>query len=274
MSLLVGASGFSFASWRPGFYPAGRARRTSCAYYAGVLRDGRGQLELLPPARPPRRSSAGRPPCPTAFASRSRCRARSRSSGASTTCPPSASACARWAIASGRCSCAPPTTASATTTSCARCSTASTTTCGAAFDLRDPSWDGVEALLEGRDAVRVNQLDAPAPFRYLRLREPPYDDAALAAWARAAAPAARRRPRGALLLHARGRADGAGLCAAVAGAGRGLTAQRACPGLWRRRRPCVDREVRRRRTSSPTSVRATRRCEAATARRPVLTASR
>ena len=50
-----------------------------------------------------------------------------------------------------------------------------------AFDLRHPSWDGVEELLEGRDAVRVNQLDAPAPFRYLRLREPPYDDAALAA---------------------------------------------------------------------------------------------
>ena len=48
-----------------------------------------------------------------------------------------------------------------------------------AFDLRHPSWDGVEALLEGRNAVRVNQLDAPAPFRYLRLREPPYDDAAL-----------------------------------------------------------------------------------------------
>ena len=32
-----------------------------------------------------------------------------------------------------------------------------------AFDLRHPSWDGVEELLEGRDAVRVNQLDAPAP---------------------------------------------------------------------------------------------------------------
>jgi len=28
--------------------------------------------------------------------------------------------------------------------------------------------------------VRVNDFDHPAPFRYLRLREPPYDDAALA----------------------------------------------------------------------------------------------
>ncbi|HEY6594537.1 MAG TPA: DUF72 domain-containing protein, partial [Asanoa sp.] len=52
-----------------------------------------------------------------------------------------------------------------------------------AFDLRHPSWDGVEALLEGRAAVRVNQLDAPAPFRYLRFRDPPYDDAALEEWA-------------------------------------------------------------------------------------------
>jgi uncharacterized protein YecE (DUF72 family) len=52
-----------------------------------------------------------------------------------------------------------------------------------AFDLRDPSWDGVEPVLEEAGAVRVNALDARAPFRYLRLRRPPYDDAALAAWA-------------------------------------------------------------------------------------------
>jgi uncharacterized protein YecE (DUF72 family) len=29
----------------------------------------------------------------------------------------------------------------------------------------------------------VNSLEGEGPFRYLRLREPPYDDAALAAWA-------------------------------------------------------------------------------------------
>ncbi len=46
-----------------------------------------------------------------------------------------------------------------------------------AFELEHPSWDGVGGL------VRVNDLDAPAPFRYLRLRDPPYDEAALAAWA-------------------------------------------------------------------------------------------
>jgi uncharacterized protein YecE (DUF72 family) len=53
----------------------------------------------------------------------------------------------------------------------------------AAFDLRHPSWDGAESLFEGTNGVRVNQWDADAPFRYLRLREPPYDDAALADWA-------------------------------------------------------------------------------------------
>ena len=53
----------------------------------------------------------------------------------------------------------------------------------AALDLRHPSWDGVEPLLAASGAVRVNQLESESPFRYLRLRDPPYDDAALTAWA-------------------------------------------------------------------------------------------
>jgi uncharacterized protein YecE (DUF72 family) len=52
-----------------------------------------------------------------------------------------------------------------------------------ALDLRDPSWDGVEQLLAGRPAVRVNQLETEARFRYLRFRDPPYDEAALRQWA-------------------------------------------------------------------------------------------
>ena len=39
----------------------------------------------------------------------------------------------------------------------------------AAFDFRHESWDGVEGV------VRVNDFDAE-PFRYIRLREPPYAD--------------------------------------------------------------------------------------------------
>jgi uncharacterized protein YecE (DUF72 family) len=47
-----------------------------------------------------------------------------------------------------------------------------------AFDLEHPSWDGIEPRLAELGAVRVDDLDHPAPFRYLRRREPP--DAAFA----------------------------------------------------------------------------------------------
>jgi uncharacterized protein YecE (DUF72 family) len=45
-----------------------------------------------------------------------------------------------------------------------------------AFDLQHPSWDGVEEQLAAAGAVRVGDLERAAPFRYLRLREPPYTD--------------------------------------------------------------------------------------------------
>jgi uncharacterized protein YecE (DUF72 family) len=48
-----------------------------------------------------------------------------------------------------------------------------------AVDLEHSSWDGIEPRLAEAGAVRVNDLDHPAPFRYLRRREPP--DAAFAA---------------------------------------------------------------------------------------------
>ena len=52
-----------------------------------------------------------------------------------------------------------------------------------AFDLEDPSWDGIEPRLTEAGAVRVNDLETEAPFRYVRLREPPYSDDDLRAWA-------------------------------------------------------------------------------------------
>ena len=48
-----------------------------------------------------------------------------------------------------------------------------------AFDLEHPSWDGIEPRLAAYGAVRVGDLEHPAPFRYLRLRRPPYDETAL-----------------------------------------------------------------------------------------------
>jgi uncharacterized protein YecE (DUF72 family) len=42
-----------------------------------------------------------------------------------------------------------------------------------AFELRHESWDAVDV------PVRVNSLEGEGPLRYLRLREPPYDEATL-----------------------------------------------------------------------------------------------
>jgi uncharacterized protein YecE (DUF72 family) len=54
-----------------------------------------------------------------------------------------------------------------------------------ALDFRHDSWDDPEvtAGLDERGVARVDALDTAAGFRYLRLREPPYDEAALAALA-------------------------------------------------------------------------------------------
>ena len=54
-----------------------------------------------------------------------------------------------------------------------------------ALDFRHTSWDApdVTARLDDHGIARVDALDGAAPFRYLRLREPPYDEDALAAWA-------------------------------------------------------------------------------------------
>jgi uncharacterized protein YecE (DUF72 family) len=51
-----------------------------------------------------------------------------------------------------------------------------------AFDFRHESWDGIETNLPP-NAVRVNALEGAAPFRYIRLREPPYEESELEEWA-------------------------------------------------------------------------------------------
>jgi uncharacterized protein YecE (DUF72 family) len=48
-----------------------------------------------------------------------------------------------------------------------------------ALDFRHDSW----ARVDTGAAIAINALDGDAPFRYLRLREPPYDEAQLVAWA-------------------------------------------------------------------------------------------
>ena len=51
-----------------------------------------------------------------------------------------------------------------------------------AFDLRHGSWQGVETELPP-NAPTINDLESSSAFRYLRLRDPPYDDSALRKWA-------------------------------------------------------------------------------------------
>jgi uncharacterized protein YecE (DUF72 family) len=52
-----------------------------------------------------------------------------------------------------------------------------------AFDLAHESWDGIEPRLAAAGAVRVNDLEHDAPFRYMRFRDPPYLDDELKEWA-------------------------------------------------------------------------------------------
>jgi len=52
-----------------------------------------------------------------------------------------------------------------------------------AFDLEHPSWEGIEPRLAASGAVRVNDLEHDAPFRYVRFRSPPYRDEDLHVWA-------------------------------------------------------------------------------------------
>ena len=73
----------------------------------------------------------------------------------------------RSAAGSGRCgsSSRPRATRVCSRSSTARCRPSSTV----AYDFRHESWEDVDGL------VRVNDFDAE-PFRYIRLREPPYSD--------------------------------------------------------------------------------------------------
>ncbi|HKE80009.1 MAG TPA: DUF72 domain-containing protein [Solirubrobacteraceae bacterium] len=177
MTLLAGASGFSFASWRPGFYPAGTRSDDFLSYYAERLPavELNGTFYRQPAVSTLERWAAS---VPDGF---------------------------RFAVKAprtisifGRADFAPEFSARIRSLG---------DRLGAvlvrfderrerdddflrallegfdadlwlALDFRHPSWDGAESLLDER-AVRVNQLESPAPFRYLRLREPPYDDEAL-----------------------------------------------------------------------------------------------
>jgi uncharacterized protein YecE (DUF72 family) len=189
MSLLAGASGFSFDSWRPGFYPAGMRSSEYLSFYAERLStvELNGTFYRQPEVKTLERWAAS---VPDGFRF-------------SVKAP-------RTISIFGRVDYAPEF--------CRRLRAlgdrlgpvlvrfderrerdddflralleAFDDDLWLALDFRHPTWEGAEELLDAR-SVAVDQLGTDAPFRYVRLREPPYDDDALREWAGRLVPAAR-----------------------------------------------------------------------------------
>ncbi|MEA2384198.1 MAG: hypothetical protein QOH72_4169 [Solirubrobacteraceae bacterium] len=183
MTLRVGASGFSFATWRPGFYPAGTKPADFLAHYAQHLGtvEVNGSFYRLPAAATFAKWAASVPDG-FRFAVKA---PRTISVFGRVDFVPDLNARVRALgdrlgpivvrFADGR---------ERDDDFVARLLDALDDDLDVALDFRDPSWDGIEPELERWGAVRVNQLEAgAAPFRYLRMREPPYDDVALIEWA-------------------------------------------------------------------------------------------
>ena len=158
--LSVGTSGWSYPSWRPGFYPAGLANEDFLGFYAERFRT----VELnttgyrLPSEEQFVRWGAQAPP---GFSFAPKLPQRSlRSLGTfeeRVTRLGERLGPVRVVVESPR-------------DDGLLALLLGSTGLRLALDLRDPSWDDVDV----RPAVRVDDWDADAPFRYLRFREPPY----------------------------------------------------------------------------------------------------
>lgn len=165
----LGTSGFSYATWKPGFYPAGTPQREFLRFYAARFNS----VELnttgyrLPAEEQFRRWAEETPdgfrfaikmPHPSrAAAFTERVRALGDKLGP-----------VRIVVQQAH-----------DDAFLARLLDSLDPALEWAVDFRHESWARAET---GRAAV-VNALDGDAPFRYLRLREPPYSEAQLQAWA-------------------------------------------------------------------------------------------
>ncbi len=171
--LYVGASGWSYPSWKPGFYPAGTDSRDFLPYYAERFRT----VELNTtgyrlPAEEQFHRWAARTPPGFLFAPKlpgNRARMVGEFSGRVRTLGDRLGPVRVQLIS-------------------ARDEGMLELLLGSldpelrlAFDLGHPSWDGIEPRLAAAGAVRVNDLEHEAPFRYLRFRDPPYSDEELQA---------------------------------------------------------------------------------------------
>jgi uncharacterized protein YecE (DUF72 family) len=186
MSLLAGASGFSFASWRPGFYPAGTRSSEFLSYYAQRLStvEVNGSFYRQPEVKTLQTWAAT---VPDGFRFSIKAPRTISIFGRVDFAP---DFCTRLRALGDRLG---PVLVrfderrERDDDFLRALLAAFDGDLWLALDLRHPSWDGVEALLDER-SVRVDQMQTAAPFRYLRFRDPPYDDAALASWAQRLAP--------------------------------------------------------------------------------------
>jgi uncharacterized protein YecE (DUF72 family) len=178
-ALRAGASGFSFQSWRPGFYPAGAKPAQFLALYAERLPtvEVNGSFYRLPAAAT---FETWARTVPDGFRFAVKVPRTISVFGRVDYVP---DLCARVRVLGDRLGPLLVRFADARPRDDAFLTAlmdAIDDDLEVALDFRDPSWDGIEPELERWGAVRVNQLDATAArFRYLRLREPPYDDDAL-----------------------------------------------------------------------------------------------
>ena len=180
-ALRAGASGFSFASWKPGFYPAGAKPAEFLRLYADRLPtvEVNGSFYRLPAAKtletwartvPDGFRFAFKVPRTISVFGRvdfvpdmcARVRALGDRLGP---------LLVRFADGRAREAASP-----------AALLAASDDYLVAALDFRHEPWQDV--VLDRWGAVRVGQIEAPAArFRYLRMRQPPYDEGALRALA-------------------------------------------------------------------------------------------
>ena len=172
--LFVGTSGWSYPSWKPGFYPAGTDAREFLGFYAGHF----STVEL--------NTTGYRLPAEEQFA-----RWAEQTPAGFTFAPKLAGNRPRLLAEFGR------VRALGDRLGPIRVQLISARDEGMielilgsldpelklAFDLGHPSWDGIEPRLAEAGAVRINDVDHEAPFRYMRFRDPPYDDEALQEWA-------------------------------------------------------------------------------------------
>jgi uncharacterized protein YecE (DUF72 family) len=165
--LSVGTSGWSYPSWRPGFYPEGTANEDFLAFYAarlstvelnstGYRLPSEEQFARWASAVPDGFTFAVKAP-PRALRDVATFEERVRRLG-------DRLGPVRFVVESPR-------------DDGLLMLLLGSTDLRVALDLRHESWDGVDV----RPALRVNDWEADAPFRYLRFREPPHADEELAA---------------------------------------------------------------------------------------------